>query len=211
MGLSLSDVQFMVCEPGARSAWTNARKPEAAQAIADDRYLTTGKPYVVETWEEFDKRTNTLWLSDSPLRGISAEEYDDALGVLPPLYRSDAIGFFMSEFTAGYITNQYAQYDGRYYVAAVDMMDRGTWITAEKIAAMPPPLPISPERARFILANGRDGYSWNFEKPTHESLFTPEESEAMQTYFALHAKGNESRNSILHKCARADIVEGKPT
>jgi hypothetical protein len=61
---------------------------------------------------------------------------------------------------------------------------------------------------RFILANGRDGYSWNFEKPTHESLFTPEKSEAMQTYFALHAKGNESRNSILHKCARADIVEG---
>lgn len=68
---------------------------------------------------------------------------------------------------------------------------------------MTQPLPISPERARDIIANGRDGYSWNFARPLYEDLMTQDERDAMQTYFALHAAGNESRNSILHKCARS--------
>jgi hypothetical protein len=136
MALSILDVQFMVCEPGARSAWTCARTRESAQQIAANRELETGKHHVVETWEEFDQRTTAAWLSDCPLQEIDAATYDEALCVLPPIYREGVPGFFMSEFTSGSITHQYAYQNGRYFIAAVDMRNRDTWIMADKIAAL---------------------------------------------------------------------------
>ena len=66
----------------------------------------------------------------------------------------------------------------------------------------PAPLPITRARAEFIIKNGRDGYSWTFEKPTHDELMTQDERDALQHYFSNHAKGFESRHSILHRCRR---------
>jgi hypothetical protein len=142
MTLSISDVQFVVCEPGARSMWTYAKTESEAQEIADNRYLATGKPYVVETWEEFDKRTTQAWLDDFPLQEITEDFYYEMLNCLPPMHRVGAPGFFMCEYTAGSITSQFVRIgfdlrEARYYGASVDMSNPDTWITAEKIAALP--------------------------------------------------------------------------
>jgi hypothetical protein len=142
MPLSLDDLQFVVCEPGARSCWTCAKTESEAQEIADKLMLERGKTYVVETWGEFDKRTTHSWLDDVPLQEITADFYDQMMNVLPPMYREGAMGFFMCEFTAGAITNQFACVrsdfsEPRYYVKAVDITDRATWITPDKIAALP--------------------------------------------------------------------------
>lgn len=135
MTLNICDDLFMVCEPGARSAWTCAKTRESAQKIAANRELETGKPHVVETWEEFDQRVTAAWLSDCPLQEIDAATYEDALCIIPPIYREGVPGFFMREYTTGSITHQYVCHSGRYFVAAVDMCDRATWITADKIAS----------------------------------------------------------------------------
>lgn len=142
MALSVDDLQFVVCEHGARSMWNYYRTREAAEAAAHDLRDKRGKPYEVETFDEFDKRTRALWLSDVPLQEITADFYDQMLNVLPPMYRSGAMGFFMCEFTSGRITNQFVMHrtsefsEPRYYVKAVDITDRETWITPDKIAAL---------------------------------------------------------------------------
>jgi len=136
-------VKFIICEPGARSCWTYAKDKETADAIAVDIAAKHGKPYVVETWDEFDARTNAAWLSDFPLCEITQDFYDQMLNVLPPMYRDAAIGFFMVERTSGSITNQFVRRvtsdfaPARCYAAAVDLADRSTWITPEKLDALP--------------------------------------------------------------------------
>lgn len=136
MALSIEDLQFAVCEPGARSLWTYTKTREEAEAKALDLMNERGRVYVAEPFEDFRKRVTQAWLDDTPLQEISAEQFEEMLCVLPPIYRKGALGFFMCEFTAGSVTNQYVQHDGRFYVAAVDMVDRSTWITPEKIAAL---------------------------------------------------------------------------
>jgi hypothetical protein len=141
--LTLADLKFAVCEPGAQSAWTWNATEEGAQAIADRLTLECGKTYVVEPYDDFEARVNRSWLERTPLQEITPEFYDEMLNVLPPMYRTGAMGFFICEYTAGTITNQFVSHrrgdfiEPRYYVAAVDMSDRATWITPEKIAALP--------------------------------------------------------------------------
>lgn len=142
MALSVDDLQFVVCEPGARSIWNYHRTREAAEAEAHKLRDERGKPYVVEAFEDFDKRTRAAWRDDFKLQEITADFYDQMLNVLPPMYRTGAMGFFMCEFTSGSITNQFVKHrtsdfaEPRYYAAAVDILDRSTWITPEKIAAL---------------------------------------------------------------------------
>lgn len=141
--LTLADLKFAVCEPGAQSAWTWNATQEGAQEIADKLTLERGKTYIVEPYDDFEARVNRSWLDRVPLQEITADFYEQMLNVLPPMYRQGAMGFFMCEYTAGTITNQFVSRrtsdfaEPRYYVKAVDMSDRATWITPEAIAALP--------------------------------------------------------------------------
>lgn len=141
MGLSTSDVQFIVCEEGSISVWHYAKTREAAQEIADERFLETGKEFTVETFEEFCKRERAHWFAQFPLCEITADFHDQMLNVLPPVYRQGAPGFFMCEYTSGTITNQFVACDGKFYAAAVDMAERATWIDRAKIEALPADAP----------------------------------------------------------------------
>jgi hypothetical protein len=142
MTLSISDVQFVVCEPGAQSMWNYYPTRDLAEQAADKLMLERGKPYVVETWEEFDKRAMQAYLDEFRLQEITEDFYYQMLNCLPPMHRVGALGFFICEYTAGSITSQFVRIGGdmtpaRYYGASVDMSNRETWITAEKIAALP--------------------------------------------------------------------------
>lgn len=107
------------------------------------RQQSRGKVYGVESYDDFTARVKADDLASVPLQEITAEFYDQMLCVLPPMYREGAMGFFMCEYTAGTITNQFVSRrtsdfaEPRYYVKAVDMTDRATWITPEMIDALP--------------------------------------------------------------------------
>jgi hypothetical protein len=46
------------------------------------------------------------------------------------------MGFFMCEMTSGSITSQFVAYRGKFYGASVDLANRETWITPEKIETL---------------------------------------------------------------------------
>jgi hypothetical protein len=143
VALSAKDLQFAICEPGARNLHDYAKTSEEAEAKAHKLRDERGKPFVVEPFDDFSARVTRAWLDDTPLREITGDFYDEMLCVLPPMYRQGAMGFFMCEFTAGSVTNQFVMQrrgdflEPRYFMAAVDICDRSTWITPEKIAALP--------------------------------------------------------------------------
>lgn len=88
------------------------------------------KEYVVMTMGEFERiqREKTLAL---PVREVTEEDWDYALGVLPPEKWCRISGvemFCMSEFDYGVYTSQYARVGGKYYTATVDYFDQSTWI-----------------------------------------------------------------------------------
>ena len=137
MTLSTSDVQFIICEKGSFRCWNYAKTREAAQAEASKQENETGRPFEVLPWEDFAARETAHWLGEFPLSEITEEFHDEMLNVLPPMYRQGAAGFFMCEMTSGSITSQFCRIDGRYYGAAVDLADRSTWISREKVEALP--------------------------------------------------------------------------
>lgn len=69
------------------------------------------------------------------------------------------------------------------------------------------PLPLSSERAREILDNGHDGYSFDKDGLSYIDLLTTDEEIAVREYFSKHAKGYESFNSIIRKCAIEDDAQ----
>lgn len=120
-----------------RSIYDHAPNLEAAQEYADRMWLTTGKEHSACTLDEFCAASTKWWIEQGPLREIDEESYMDMLECLPPLYRRDAMrGFFMCEFTSGTVTAQYVQQGERYFTAQVDITDRATWITPDRIAAL---------------------------------------------------------------------------
>lgn len=88
--------------------------------------------YKVMTWEEFEQFQRNFLL-DGELTEITAEIFENMLGVLPPLYWTEHNGvemFCMSEMYTGTYTNQYAhdKRTDKYYMKLVDSADRSTWI-----------------------------------------------------------------------------------
>lgn len=139
--LTLADLKFAVVEKGSLYPWTWKATREAAEAVAFEKTNETGKNYVVETEAEYDARHSAHFLGTFPLQEITEGFHDEMLNVLPPIYRQGALGFFMCEFTAGSITSQFVRLNDQYYGAAVDICDRSTWITQDKIAALPDAAP----------------------------------------------------------------------
>lgn len=143
MTLSTSDVQFMVSEPGALWAYDYRPTQEAANDLATRLMDETGKPYMVETFEAFETRKKAHYLGEFNLSEIAENFYFEMLNCLPPMHRTGAMGFFMCEMTSGTITSQFVEYHGKFYGAAVDLLDRATWITPEKIDALTPAEPLA--------------------------------------------------------------------
>jgi len=135
--LTLADLKFAVFEAGSLWPYTWKRTREEAERVALERSQWTGKPHLVESDEEYQARHDAHFLATFPLQEITEEFHDEMLNVLPPMYRQGALGFFMCEFTAGTITSQFARYEGKHYGAAVDICNAQTWITPEKIEALP--------------------------------------------------------------------------
>jgi len=133
---STSDVQFMVSEPGALWAYDYRPTQEAANDLAARLTDETGKIYVVETFDDFEARKTRHYLDGFKLAEISEDFYYQMLNVLPPMYRGGAMGFFMCEFTSGSITSQFVEYRDKFYGAAVDILNRETWITPDKIDSL---------------------------------------------------------------------------
>lgn len=115
------------------ASWT--RNVENYPDVADFKnYLKSAqeKEYKVMTWDEF-KQFQKSFLLDDELTEITAEIFEDMLGVLPPLYWTEHNGvemFCMSEMYTGTYTNQYAhdKHTDKYYTKMVDSADRSTWI-----------------------------------------------------------------------------------
>lgn len=71
--------------------------------------------------------------TDRPIIEITAEEYNEQMDILPPIYWCTIDGitmFCMSEMCDGSITSQYARDNatGKYYTKLVDIYDKSTWI-----------------------------------------------------------------------------------
>lgn len=147
--LSLADLKFAVIENGSLYPWTWKATRAAAEQEAFVRMSATGRAYNVLSEEEFDAQHKAYWLGTFPLQEITQEFHDEMLNCLPPMYRQGAIGFFMCELTSGTITSQFVRWQNRCYGAAVDLCDRETWITPEKLDALPAAAPSKwfPERA----------------------------------------------------------------
>ena len=82
-----------------------------------------------DTWLEKKNKSYT----GRPMQEITAEEYNEQINILPPIYWCTIDGitmFCMSEMYDGSITSQYARdnTNGKYYTKLVDIYDRSTWI-----------------------------------------------------------------------------------
>lgn len=115
------------------ASWT--RNVEQYPDVEDFRnYLKSAqeKEYKVMTWKEF-KQFQKSFLFDDELTEITAEVFEDILGVLSPLYwteYNDIEMFCISEMYTGTYTNQYAhdKRTNKYYTKMVDSADKSTWI-----------------------------------------------------------------------------------
>lgn len=117
------------------------RLNDLAKTFPDNEYWQNR---TAETQAKLDAGFSVLpfdiWLNkknknytDMPIKEITAEQYDDALDILPPIYWctiDEATMFCMSEMYDGSITTQYARDNqtGRYYTKLVDIYDKNTWI-----------------------------------------------------------------------------------
>lgn len=143
MTLSTNQVQFMISEPGKSWAYDYRPTKAGADELALQLELQTGKKYLVETFDIFDARTTAEILGRFNLAEILESFYYEMLNCLPPMHRAGAMGFFMCEYTSGTITSQFVSYRGKFYGASVDMANRETWITPEKIEALDPAEPLA--------------------------------------------------------------------
>ena len=91
------------------------------------------REYEVITWNEYEALKRKRYIDNGEITEVTAEQFNDALDVLPPLKWCTIDGiemFCISEMTDGTYTSQYAhdKHNGKYYCATVDVMDKSTWI-----------------------------------------------------------------------------------
>jgi hypothetical protein len=111
---------------------TKAQSEEKARCLNNRGEI--GK-YEVMHFDEFLKRKADRLLT--PIEEISEENYYYALEVLPPMnwgVHNGISSFFMSEFTDGNYTSQYAKRGGKYYCKTVNYYDKSTWINKQDFA-----------------------------------------------------------------------------
>ena len=112
-----------------------AEKPESNSDGFFTKQLENAKKreYKVVTWNEYEALKRKRYIVDGEIKEVTAEQFNDALDVLPPLKWCTIDGiemFCISEMTDGTYTAQYAhdKHNEKYYCATVDVMDKSTWI-----------------------------------------------------------------------------------
>lgn len=137
--INVSEVEYFIAKPGAMSPQSYATSRAAAESrLAELVAEGNAGPWEIIPCDEFIARGEKVYL-DRPATEVSAQDYEDALNVLPPLNWTHADGverFCMSEFTSGRITTQYATRNGRFICKPVRYGDKSTYITAETFAAL---------------------------------------------------------------------------
>lgn len=114
-----------------------AEKPESDSDGFFTKQLENAKKreYKVVTWNEYETLKRKRYIVDGEIKEVTAEQFNNALDVLPPLKWCTIDGiemFCISEMTDGTYTAQYARTpDGKYYCATVDVMDKSTLIYSE--------------------------------------------------------------------------------
>lgn len=95
--------------------------------------------YEIIDFPEYSKRERVKWVTGI-ITKITEKQFWEMLEILPPIewYDNGLLETFcMSEMMAGNYTEQYANYNGKYYCKMVDVTDKTTWITItdlEKLA-----------------------------------------------------------------------------
>ena len=112
-----------------------AEKPESDSDGFFTKQLENAKKreYKVVTWNEYEALKRKRYIVDGEIKEVTAEQFNAALDMLPPLKWCTIYGiemFCISEMTDGTYTSQYAhdKHNGKYYCATVDVMDKSTWI-----------------------------------------------------------------------------------
>lgn len=141
--LNSKDPMFIICQRGSIHAWDWRGTKTEASAEAHRLTNAKGTPYDVEDVDDFGARVTKHYLEQFPLCEITEDFHDQMLNCLPPMHRTGAMGFFMVEMTSGSVTTQFVGYKGKRYGAAVDLCNRSTWITPEKIERLEPAEPLT--------------------------------------------------------------------
>jgi hypothetical protein len=131
--VSMTTSQFCVFEPDRSFIHDFYVSKESASIDAARLTMQTGKPYQAGELYAWTAANNLRARDGFKLARITEAFYNEMLNCLPPMYRSGSIGFFLSERETGSITAQFVISGGHYYGGYVDLLDRSTWITAEKI------------------------------------------------------------------------------
>lgn len=128
---------FVIIEEGAEWPWTLAETEQAANeklAALKAEHPTQWATGRIVSYEVFQAEHDARYLN-APVREITAEEFDEMLGVLPPLQwhtTPDGVNVFcISEFTSGRITAQYGRRNNAYRARYVSYGDRSTYLCAD--------------------------------------------------------------------------------
>ena len=132
---------YAFCKPEEAPAIIQKAQEEAAESAR--RFAEIGGEYFAKcaenerrakyelmTFDEFLNRQRAA-IMDEPVEETTAEKYEDALCVLPPLHYVTINGvtmFCMGEMLTGTYARQYAKIGSRFYTAIVDVKDKSTWL-----------------------------------------------------------------------------------
>lgn len=135
------DCIYCFCKPEEAPAIIQKAQEEAAESAR--RFAEIGGEYFAKcaenerhakyelmTFDEFLSRQRAA-IMDEPVEETTAEKYEDALCVLPPLHYVTINGvtmFCMGEMLTGTYARQYAKIGNRFYTAVVDVKDKSTWL-----------------------------------------------------------------------------------
>jgi len=132
-------IEWVICSNNYPNNIYSAPSDTKQQAIYKaDQFVAKGTftSYEIMTFDEFFKRKAERLLT--PIAETTEENYYDHLECLPPMnwgINKGVNSFFMSEFTDGNYTQQYAKKNDKYYSKTVNYFDKETWITNEEINA----------------------------------------------------------------------------
>ena len=124
----------------ARLSWNAEHFPRTLPDGSDywwpEIELELSSYYKVMSYDEFSKLLHDYAYSMMILSDSTEEEFEEMLGVLPPLHHircGNVESFCLSEFEFDSYTHQYARdhSTGRYYKKLVNILDKSTWISED--------------------------------------------------------------------------------
>lgn len=134
--MQITDKTPVIYETGTIWAYDFAPDMEAARAYAARLTAESGKAYSIAEYAAFQEMATLSTLARFPLCEVTESFYEAQLNCLPPMHRTNAMGFFICEMVNASVTTQFASYRGKFFAAYVDLADRSTWIEPSKIDAL---------------------------------------------------------------------------